>query len=74
MTKLARGYSDGKKGRLKVAIEFSEETFKKIRKRAEKEKTSFSKMAVKLIECGLFDYEDSERHEPETDANVGRAN
>jgi hypothetical protein len=37
------------------------EIFENIQRRAKANGVSFSAMAVKLLECGLLDYEDSER-------------
>lgn len=51
-------------GHRKIAINFPEEIFLKVKQRAEDAEVSFTVMAVKLIDCGIFDYEDSERHEP----------
>jgi len=38
--------------------------FDKIVARALIDQVSFSEKAVELVKCGIFDYEESERHEP----------
>lgn len=53
-----------KPGLRKIAVEFPEDLFNKIKARAEKDDVSFSKKAVELAACGVRDYEDSERHDP----------
>jgi hypothetical protein len=48
----------------KIAVNLPEDLYRKIARRAKKAGTSFSEQAVKLLECGVFDYEDSERYDP----------
>lgn len=47
----------------KIAVSFPITIYQKILDRARADKVSFSDKAVELIECGLFDYEEAERHE-----------
>jgi hypothetical protein len=47
----------------KIAVNIPTPIYDKIAKRAKKAKVSFSEMAVKLLDCGLFDYEDSEQYD-----------
>jgi hypothetical protein len=47
----------------KIAITMPEEIYDKIAFRADLDNMTFSKKAVELIDCGLFDYEESERHD-----------
>jgi hypothetical protein len=49
---------------MKIAVNFPDEVYNKIDRRARTKKTSFSAMAVELVKCGLFDFEESEKHEP----------
>jgi hypothetical protein len=55
----------------KIAVKMPKQIYQKIRTRAEKERVSFSVMATKMLECGLFDYEESEQYdEREQDVRV----
>jgi len=47
----------------KLAVNFPAEVYEKIKSRATHEGVSLSDMAVKLTDCGLFDYEESEAHD-----------
>jgi hypothetical protein len=58
----ARGHPEGDK--LKVACSFDTRLFLRIRKRAEKEKRSFTSMVEELCKVGLLDLEESDRLEP----------
>lgn len=50
----------------KIAVKLTSSTYEKVHTRAKREGVSFSEMAARLVECGLFDYEESEKHdEPE---------
>jgi len=57
--KMAVGFSP-QKGKRKIAIEMPEELFDKIANRAKTNGLSFNAMAVQLLDCGVFDYEESE--------------
>lgn len=48
----------------RVAVTFTEQIFEKVMRRAKDDEVSFSTKALELIRCGLFDYEESEKHEP----------
>jgi hypothetical protein len=52
-------------GGLKIAVRFERETFKRIRKRAEKENKSFSAMVEDTVKCGLLCLEENDREEQE---------
>jgi plasmid stability protein len=54
-----------KKGFHKLAVNFPDEVFKKIKSRATKAKRSLSDEAIDLIRCGILDVEDLERSEYE---------
>jgi hypothetical protein len=60
---MAHGFTD-EKGYRKVAVNFPPEIFAKVNARAAEAGVSFSSMAVRLIHCGVFDYEESEALEP----------
>ena len=47
----------------KLAVNFPIKIYNKLVKRAIADGISLSDEAVKLIDCGLFDYEESEQHE-----------
>jgi hypothetical protein len=51
----------------KIAVEFPIEVYRKIKKRADDEGKSFSVMAAKMADCGLFCYEEAEEHEDVVD-------
>ena len=51
-------------GSKKIAINMPEELFNKISQRAAEDSVSFNAKAVELLSCGVFDYEESEAHEP----------
>jgi hypothetical protein len=59
--KPAQGVVEG--DRIKIAIAMPRELFHKIAARAKSNGTSFNREAVELLSCGLFDYEESERHD-----------
>ncbi len=48
----------------RIAIGFPPEEFEKVEARAKADGVTFSAKALELIRCGLFDYEESEKHEP----------
>jgi hypothetical protein len=50
-----------REGFIKIAVAFPEDLFKKIKKRAEKKKMTFSETVSDLSACGLLDLEDLER-------------
>jgi hypothetical protein len=62
---MANGFID-EKGYRKIAISFPPEVFRKVNSRAHAARKPFTTMAVELIKCGLYDYEESEKHEPAT--------
>lgn len=47
----------------KIAIAIPLKLYKRIKARAVKQKTSFSKVAADLLACGLFDIEESELYD-----------
>jgi hypothetical protein len=53
----------GTKTHRKIAINMPKDAFDKIAKRAKIDNVSFNQKAVELIDCGIFDYEESERYE-----------
>jgi hypothetical protein len=59
--KPAKGVEES--GRIKIAIAMPPALFYKIRARAQANGVSFSREAVELLSCGLFDYEESEEAE-----------
>jgi len=59
-------------GRIKLAVMFTPDNFKKLRARAAKEKKRFSAVLNDVVACGLFDLEEQERDEPVTLRAVGR--
>jgi hypothetical protein len=52
----------------KIAINIPEELYRKIDRRAKRAKVSFSDQAVKLLDCGEFDYEESELYDADPDS------
>jgi hypothetical protein len=52
----------------KIAINIPEELYRKIDRRAKRAKVSFSDQAVKLLDCGEFDYEESEMYDADPDS------
>jgi hypothetical protein len=64
--KPAKGVEES--GRIKIAIAMPPALFYKIRARAQANGVSFSREAVELLSCGLFDYEESEEAEEATHA------
>lgn len=59
----AKGFGR-RKGHKKIAVNMPEEVFDKVARRAKQDNVSFNAKAVELLKCGLFDYEESEQHEP----------
>ena len=59
MVKMPQGFSPIK-GKRKIAIEMPEALFLKICERANRDGVSFNSVAVKMLDCGVFDYEESE--------------
>ena len=49
--------------RLRVAVQFDEPLFARIKKRALKENKTFSEMVCELCSVGLLDLEDNDQHE-----------
>jgi hypothetical protein len=52
-------------GKKRIAIAIPDELFEKIAKRAKDDNVPFTVKAVELLSCGILDYEESERFEPE---------
>jgi hypothetical protein len=58
----AQGVREG--DRVKIAIAMPHALFNKIAERARRDGVSFNRTAVDILELGIFDYEESERHDP----------
>jgi hypothetical protein len=47
----------------KIAVKMPASLFERIAARAIRRGVSFSEEAARLLDCGLFDYEESEQHD-----------
>jgi hypothetical protein len=61
---MPKGFREKPGGDMRVAVRFdSDELFEQIKLRALHEKRTFSEMVCELCKIGLFDLEESERHD-----------
>ena len=50
--------------RIRIALSMSQKLFDRINARALRKSCSFNAEAIRLLDCGLFDYEESESLDP----------